>query len=46
VNYLQKNPIERVPPPKLEKNLPGVLDINDIEKILDAPDTEINWLQG
>jgi integrase/recombinase XerD len=38
-DYLQKNPLERVPPPKLEKNLPGVLDITDIEKILDAPDT-------
>jgi integrase/recombinase XerD len=37
--HIQKNPFERVPPPKLEKNLPGVLDINDIEKILDAPDT-------
>jgi integrase/recombinase XerD len=36
--YLQKNPLERVPPPKLEKNLPGVLDFSDIEKILNAPD--------
>jgi integrase/recombinase XerD len=36
--YIKKNPIERVPPPKLEKNLPGVLDFSDIEKILASPD--------
>jgi integrase/recombinase XerD len=38
-SYITKNPMDRVPPPKLEKNLPGVLDYCDIEKILASPDT-------
>ncbi|NWF90055.1 MAG: site-specific tyrosine recombinase XerD [Ignavibacteriaceae bacterium] len=37
-NYLQSNPIEKVSPPKLAKNLPGVLSVNEIEKILSLPD--------
>jgi len=36
--YIRINPLDKVPPPKLEKNLPGVLDIVDIEKILDVPE--------
>lgn len=39
-NYITNNPIEKVSAPKLEKNLPGVLSVSEIEKILSAPDTE------
>ncbi len=36
-NYIIKNPIEKINAPKLSKKLPAVLNINDIEKILSAP---------
>jgi integrase/recombinase XerD len=35
--YIVKNPIEKITAPKMSKKLPGVLDINEIEKILSAP---------
>jgi integrase/recombinase XerD len=35
--YITKNPVDKIPAPKLEKNLPGVLTVKDIEKILDVP---------
>jgi len=35
--YILKNPIEKITPPKMSKKLPGVLDVNEIEKILSAP---------
>jgi integrase/recombinase XerD len=35
--YIVKNPIEKISAPKISKNLPGVLDINEIEKILSKP---------
>jgi integrase/recombinase XerD len=38
--YLHKNPMDKIAPPKLRKNLPGVLNISDIEIILDIPDVE------
>ncbi len=38
--YIKENPIEKVPPPKLAKNLPLVLSINEVEKILSAPNVE------
>lgn len=38
--YILKNPLERIPPPKLEKNLPGVLEVSDIDKIFEVPDVE------
>jgi integrase/recombinase XerD len=35
--YIIKNPIEKITAPKISKKLPSVLDINEIEKILSAP---------
>jgi integrase/recombinase XerD len=37
--YLEKNPMERLSAPKVSKGLPIVLNINEVEKILDCPDT-------
>lgn len=39
-SYLERNPAEKLSPPKVSKNLPVVLNINEIEKILDSPDTD------
>ncbi len=39
-NYTKNNPIEKVDPPKLAKNLPGVLSFPEIEKILSLPITD------
>ncbi len=39
-NYIDTNPVEKIPPPRPAKNLPGVLSYNEIESILSAPDTE------
>jgi len=39
-NYIKSNPIEKVSPPKLAKNLPGVLSFAEIEKILSLPNTK------
>lgn len=36
-DYIKSNPIEKVSPPKLAKNLPGVLSFAEIEKILSMP---------
>jgi integrase/recombinase XerD len=36
--YIVKNPIEKITAPKISKKLPGVLDINEVEKILSEPD--------
>ena len=36
--YILKNPIEKITAPKIAKRLPGVLDINEIDKMLSAPD--------
>jgi integrase/recombinase XerD len=36
--YITSNPIEKVPPPRLAKNLPGVLSVNEVESILQLPD--------
>jgi integrase/recombinase XerD len=38
-NYIEKDPTEKVSSPKLSRKLPVVLSFNEIEKILDAPDT-------
>lgn len=38
-NYIKNNPIEKVSPPKLAKNLPGVLSVAEIDKILSLPNT-------
>ena len=38
--YILKNPIERISAPKISKKLPGVLEINEVEKILSLPDVE------
>jgi integrase/recombinase XerD len=38
-NYIKINPVDKLPAPKLEKNLPSVLTFNEIEIILDMPDT-------
>lgn len=38
--YIHDNPIEKVPPPKLAKNLPQVLSVSEMEKILSAPATD------
>jgi len=39
-NYIIKNPIEKITAPKIAKRLPGVLDVNEIDKILSAPDVD------
>lgn len=36
--YIVKNPIEKITAPRISKKLPGVLDVNEVEKILSAPD--------
>ena len=36
--YILKNPIEKITAPKIAKRLPGVLDVNEIDRILSAPD--------
>jgi integrase/recombinase XerD len=36
--YILKNPIEKITAPKIAKRLPGVLDVNEIDKILSGPD--------
>ena len=38
--YIVVNPIDKVPTPKLAKNLPSVLSINEVDAILSKPDTE------
>ncbi len=38
-NYIKSNPIEKVETPKLSKNLPNVLSFNEVEKILNQPNT-------
>ncbi len=38
--YIISNPIEKVSPPKLAKNLPPVLSVNEIDAILSKPDIE------
>jgi integrase/recombinase XerD len=35
--YIVKNPIEKITAPRISKKLPGVLDINEVDKILSAP---------
>jgi integrase/recombinase XerD len=37
--YIEANPIEKVPAPKLAKNLPSVLSINEVDSILSKPET-------
>jgi integrase/recombinase XerD len=36
--YIKKNPMEKIPAPKVGKSLPVVLDVNEVESILDGPD--------
>ena len=38
--YITSNPIEKVSLPKLAKNLPSVLSINEVDSILSKPDIE------
>ena len=38
--YLLKNPIDKISAPRISKKLPGVLEINEVEKILAAPNVE------
>jgi len=38
--YIKESPVEKLMPPKLSKNLPEVLSVNDIDSILSKPDTE------
>ena len=38
--YITANPIARVPTPKLSKILPGVLSVDEVEKVLSQPDTD------
>jgi len=37
-SYLERNPMEKISAPKVSKNLPNVLNINEIENILSEPD--------
>jgi len=38
--YIKINPMDKISAPKVSKNLPGVLNINEIEKILSEPDVK------
>jgi integrase/recombinase XerD len=38
--YITGNPIERVPAPKLSKTLPGVLSIDEVNRVLSQPGTD------
>ena len=38
-NYITMNPMEKLSAPKLSKNLPSVLTIEEVDKILSKPDT-------
>jgi integrase/recombinase XerD len=38
--YIVENPFERVDSPKINRNLPRVLSVNEVEKILIQPDAE------
>jgi integrase/recombinase XerD len=37
--YIEENPVERLSSPKLSKNLPVVLTVDEINSIIDLPDT-------
>jgi len=37
-NYITSNPIDKIEAPKLQKNLPVVLNVNEMQKILDGPE--------
>lgn len=39
-SYIKENPIERIPAPKLAKNLPQVLTVQEVDRILSQPDEE------
>jgi len=39
-NYIKSNPVEKVSPPKLSKNLHSVLSFEEIDKILSVPNPE------
>jgi integrase/recombinase XerD len=38
--YISQNPVEKVPSPKLSKNLPLVLTVNEVDAILSQPDVK------
>lgn len=38
-NYILSNPVDKLNPPKLSRKLPVVLNVNEIDKILNVPDT-------
>lgn len=37
-NYIKENPVERLSSPKLAKNLPVVLTIEEVDRIINSPD--------
>ncbi len=37
--YITTNPVDKINPPRLSRKLPVVLNINEIDKILEIPDT-------
>lgn len=37
-NYILSNPVDKLNPPKLSRKLPVVLNVNEMDKILTAPD--------
>ncbi len=41
-DYIKNNPTSNLPSTKLSRNLPSVLSFNEIEKILDKPNTKNN----
>ncbi|MCX6151510.1 MAG: site-specific tyrosine recombinase XerD [Ignavibacteriales bacterium] len=42
-NYIEKDPTEKITPPKLSRKLPVVLNFDEVEKILDAPDVQTKF---
>lgn len=39
-DYIKSNPIERIPPPKISRKLPEVLNVREINLILEQPDVK------
>lgn len=39
-NYIVSNPVDKIDAPKLTKNLPVVINVNEMQKILDSPKSD------
>lgn len=41
--YIQKNPMEKIPAPKIEKKLPDVLSVEEIELLFEQPNIDTKY---